>query len=578
MTLIKFDNRILRTPQAASKVEVGVAAKGSPDSTGRVLVIGESEGGIINQINWFDSPITAKETLRSGDTLRSIGYIFDPSSQRPGAEKVGFIRAQATTQGALDLGSLSFKSIDYGTWVNAIKIKTEAATQDAGDNTKITIDYAGNQEIGDNLGLALTIQSTTSESDAKIEVTAGDHIIGTDGATGVENTIFDFDFSDTNYNTVDKVVAAINALSTWTCSVYSFAPNGVGGLNSTVLNTLSATSCKVSAVNLKAFPFIVKQFIDSISTFVTATVETDGTKITANDALTPLTGGTAPAMDTTAVSDALTLAEPSNIRTIFIQSESASVHAQVDAHCGLRTLKSPRVGVFGGTNQTTLALSISDTSSRAVNLNSARSILVACGITDFKLDGSGTEALPPVFFAAKIAGLRAGLPLQEPMTFKTFRCQGLQYDYTITNTDTFIGAGVLAPVFEDGIGFIVAAGVNTLQDNVQLWSASADASPEDSLERIKDEINFNIERAAERIFIGGNVGIGRETIIDFVETILNQAVDDGWLAEDDSDPDDIKPAWEGVDAVRLSDGWHASWAGRGNNPFNFFLTSGTILG
>lgn len=578
MTLRKFDNRILRTPQAASKIEVGVAAKGSPDSTGRVLVIGESEGGIINQINWFDSPITAKEVLRSGDTLRSIGYIFDPSTQRPGAEKVGFIRAQAALQSAIDLGSLSFKSIDYGTWVNAIKIKTEAASQDAGDNTKITIDYAGNQEIGDNLGLAVTVQSTTSETDAKIEITAADHIIGTDGASGTENTIFDFDFTDSNYNTVGKVVAAINALSTWTCSVYSYAPNGVGGLNSTVLNTLAATSCKGSAVNLKAFPFIVKQFIDSISTFVTATVETDGTKITVNDALTAMTGGTAPAMDASAVSNALTLAEPSNIRTVFIQSDQASVHAQVDAHCGLSTIKSPRKGVFGGANQTTLALSLTDTATRAVNLNSARSILVACGITDFKLDGSGTEALPPVFFAAKVAGLRAGLPLHEPMTYKTFRCQGLQYDYSLSNTDTLIGSGVLAPVFKDGIGFIVAAGVNTLQDNVQLWSSSADASPEDSLERIKDEINFNIERTAERIFIGGNVGIGRETIIDFIETILNQAVDDGWLAENDSDPDNILPAWEGVDAVRLTDGWHTSWAGRGNNPFNFFLNSGTIVG
>lgn len=569
MAQIKFGGKILREPQAASKFIVGIPPKANPLATGRVCVLGESEGGEVNKVLWFTDKAGAEDVLRSGDGLRAIGYIFNPSPQEDGAPHVAFVRTQAATQGdsGTTFGSIKFTSRDWGTWVNNIQVKVEAGTE--ADTKKVSINYSDIYEIQDNLGLAVTLQYTGSSTAAKIEVTADDHIKGTHGDTGTENTSFDFDFSLSQYDTLAKLVRAIDDVTDWTCTIYEYAPAGVGTLVSTVLNTLTAADAKTTEVYLQAYPHIMKHWADENSAYVTASVETDGTAPTVAE-YTALTGGTAPEKTTADVTAALTLIEEENIQVIWINSETAADYALVDAHCR-NDAQNERIAFFGGASQSTKSAAITDVLDNAKTLNSARSVLVACGIDEFKEDGSGVEALSPKFFAAKMAGLAAGLSVQEPLTHKVFSCQGLQYDFSKSERKQLINGGVLAPRFYEGVGYIVNQGVNTLQNNMSLWDASTNSSPEISLMRSSDQIVKELRVAADKTFIGGTVGIGRNAITGFVESFLKDKEREGIIAGNDSDPDNPLPAWENVVAARLDDGWHAKFSVRFNNPFNFFL-------
>ncbi|MCK5606037.1 hypothetical protein KAR91_29330, partial [Candidatus Pacearchaeota archaeon] len=62
-----FSNQVLVEPQAKSKLTVGVAPRANPLATGRVIVIGASEGGAPNTLTWFTDKAGAKDVLRSGD-------------------------------------------------------------------------------------------------------------------------------------------------------------------------------------------------------------------------------------------------------------------------------------------------------------------------------------------------------------------------------------------------------------------------------------------------------------------------------------------------------------------------------
>lgn len=583
MSRQRFGSEILIEPQAKSRFVVGITPKANPLATGRVIVIGESEGGAPGIVHWFTDKIGAKDVLRSGDALRAIGMIFNPSPQHDGALYCGFVRAQGivnttlgTTQSEHDATSGKIVSKGYGTWVNGISVKIETPGTTA-SSSKISVAYPfpnDDLEVFDNLDLALTIQYKGGEDSGLIEITAGDHIIGKAGGTGTEVVVFDYHFAEENYNTVSKVAEIINSMADWECSILALAPAGIGTLNSTILNTLA--ECDADAVqNLKAYPHISKFALDNYSALVDGTVVTDGTQLTATTGFEFLTGGTKVAMNTLSIATALALIVEANCQIIWIDSETPADQALVTAHCLAN--EHYREGYFGQASVSTAAASVTAAQAAAKLMNNPRGILVGCGIDDFAEDGSGVEAIAPKFFAAKCAGLAAGLPVQEPLTRKVFNAQGLQFNFTKAQRETLIEAGVIAPRDLEGVGLVINQGVCTMQNNTGLWDPASNASPEISLNRSAGQFNKELVVAADRIFIGGTVGVGRATIVGFVESHCKVKEAEGVLAQDDSDPDNPLPAWENVIATRLADGWNVKVSIRLNNPFNFFLIETTAV-
>ncbi len=560
-------NKILTEPQVAATLTVSPTPRANPLGTGKILIIGESEGGAPSTVFGFTDKTQATEVLRSGDALRQIGMMFNPSNQHDGANFVGFVRAQTAVQAEHDATSAKVVSKDYGTWVNSISVKIEDGTVTEG--VKVTIVSGDETEVFDNLDLAMSIQYVGSESSGLLEITAGDHIIGQAGDPASEVVEFDFDLTLAAYSTLSKVVKAIDALSDWDCSIYVGAPTGIGTLDSIVLNTLAEGDAKSAALITQAYPNIFNYTLDNYSAFVNGTVETDGTKPSLTTGFEFLAGGTAPVMDTAAIIAALTLIEDVDVDQVFIDSETPANWALVTAH----NQNNPffRMSVFGGVSQATAALTKSVAITNGKLINSIYGAIVAQGIYDFKEDGSGTELLGPKFAAAKVAGLIAGQVVQVPSFNKALNVQGLEFEYDKDDREAFIDGGVICLRDKKGIGFVINQDVCTLQNNVDLWDPASDGSPQISLNRAVGQFNKEWSVGADRSFIGGNVGVGRATIVGFDEGFFKSKEASGLIAPDDSDLDNVLPAWENLIVNRLDAGWKNKVSIRVNGPFVYFL-------
>lgn len=560
-------NKILTEPQVAATLTVSSTPRANPLATGRILIIGESEGGAPSTVFGFTDKTQATEVLRSGDALRQIGMMFNPSNQEDGANFVGFVRAQTAVQAEYDATSAKIVSKDYGTWVNNISVKIENGTVTEG--VKVTIVSGDETEVFDNLDLAMSIQYVGAETSGLLEITVGNHIIGQAGDAASEVVEFDFDLALAAYSTLSKVVKAIDALSDWDCSIYVGAPTGIGTLDSIVLNTLAEGDVKSAALIPQAYPNILNYTLDNYSAFVNGTVEADGTKPSLTTGFEFLAGGTAPSMDTASIIAALTLIEDVDADQVFIDSDAPADWALVTAH----NQDNPffRMSVFGGVSQATAALTKSTAIANAKLINSIYGAVVAQGIDDFKEDGSGIESLAPKFAAAKVAGLIAGQPTHVPSFNKALNILGIQYEYEQPDRDALIDGGVICLRDKKGIGFVINQDVCTLQNNVDLLDPASDGSPQISVNRALGEFNKDWAVLADRTFIGGNVGVGKATIVGFNEGYFKSKEASGLIAPDDSDPDNVLPAWENHIVDRLEAGWENKVSVRINGPFVYFL-------
>jgi hypothetical protein len=568
MSQQRFGNEILIEPTAKAKFSVGITPRANPLATGRVIILGASEGGEPNVVQWFENTNQAKDVLRSGNALRQIGMAFNPSNIGEGAPYVGFIRATTAVQGLYDAGSVTFTALDYGAYTNNIQLKVEAGTQSG--THKVSVQLGDELETYDNLGKAISVQYVGAEADGEIAIASGVATLIA-GDADAEVGVAAFDGTLSAYNTIAKMVKAIDDLADWTAELYDYAPAGTAALAPTILNDLASVTCKAAAVDLLAYPNLIAHAINNNSGLISATVDAAGTEITNTTDWVNFASGTAGTMDASAITAALTAIETENCQIVIIDSESAADHAQVATHC--KNVDYFRMGVFGAAQQTTAALATTVAVDAAKVLNSGYAAHVPMGVWDFKEDGSGKELLSPKYAAAKIAGLIAGLPVQQPLTRKRFSCLGLQFTLTKTQRESMIRGGVMPFAYEEGFGYYVTHGINTLQSNLNLWDSNAAASPEISLMRASGQFNKEIAVSANSTFIGGTVGVGRPTILGFITDFCKTKEAEGVIAENDSDPDNVLPAWENALASRLDsgDGWSTGVSVRFNNPFNYFL-------
>lgn len=660
MSQRRFGAKLLREPQAASLFEVGQPPKSNPLATGRVMVIGESEGGLgVNQnaIYWFEDYDQAKEVLRSGVSLRLIDYIFHPSPNQDGAQAVGFVRAQNCTKASLILedGSgndvLKLESLDAGAYCNQIKVKVESGTS---SGKKVTIQQGSEDpEIGDNLerpSIAVICADPAATATCTMDIDpitdAGDPgtLTTTVGGTGGSAANLNIAFS--TYDTVQKVVDYINSQayyeaivltgtpsdpSIWLDKVSSKDIHGPTTLSAgatagdTTITVISATDAvvgdygyledsgdpsknetfKISEINgtvitldsdyspdgliydytngsnvfFKGNPnnadlYAIYKWVNDTSVLVSAARETDtageGEQPPTNVAWTYLSGGTDGSMTTTLYDSALSAIRPENVQIVMPATESAAYHAASMADC---LDEGTRMAVCGGTVGETVA----QAKARAFSLNSQYAVLCYPGVYKFKLDGSGTELLSPMYTAALVAGVIAGSVVQEPPTMNKISCEGLESDLTKSEREDLINGGVLSIKRVEGLGYVIVQGVNTVQNNLNLWNVDDDTTPEISLFRIRTQMQREWDQAAYRQFVGqSSTGIRIQDAETFAKGTLDRWVEEGLIAADPTDPIS-KPAWQDLKVYKDGDAIMASYGYRSADPINFFLTTQRVI-
>lgn len=556
MSRVLFGGKALREPTAASLLRIGVQPAVNANATNRVAVIGSSEGGLPQTVYTFASYADAQDVLRSGDSLKAISYIFNPSGTFPGAAEVDFIRAdQATAASKSFMDSASkvaftVTSVDKGAWVNGITVKVEGSST----TRTVTVKVPGATVQTGTDGVATSTKTFSSASANFATAQAGDLIVVTGSGTSVVYTI-DTVTNSTTLTTVENVTVGTGL--TWRhmkrpAVVVSPALTAVAGsanVNANIVKWLNQDS--------------------GLDDVITATIGVaDAALVAATAADVALPGGTVTAMTVPDIEDALELLRTREVQHLYVAkacgigSGELSFAGALTGHI-LNDADIPAIAYIGAAADKSAA----DAIAYAGALNSARLVYLYQTAIDTATNGIGTEEVPGYLLAAKVAGLAAGLAPQTPLTRKPISILGLKGAALDKMTrENLLKGGVLHLFQPAGTNtFVINQGITTLQNNNELWDAQAAASSEISLMRIVDTILTDLRVSAAATFVGSTSTLAKPVIEHFVQSYLASQV--GALLQ----------SYGAVTVQQSQDRWYVQFGMVPAYPVNFILLTGTVI-
>jgi len=149
-----FDGKFYRVPQAAVKTDVSGLTSIALAPGGVVAMLGPAEGGEPNVVTRYTDPVTAGQVLRGGDLYEAANQAWQHGAQVIYMTRVGnATQASTVLQDATSGDVLEVTSLDYGSYVNDIKVKVEDGSL---SGKKVTIQFYDSTtnrttvETGDN--------------------------------------------------------------------------------------------------------------------------------------------------------------------------------------------------------------------------------------------------------------------------------------------------------------------------------------------------------------------------------------------------------------------------------------------
>jgi hypothetical protein len=168
---------------------------------------------------------------------------------------------------------------------------------------------------------------------------------------------------------------------------------------------------------------------------------------------------------------------------------------------------------YGGGKDATEFSSASGSLAQALYFNSNQ-VLVVHGdaLKASNKAATGFRQWVTLYKAAVVLGRIAGLQPQVPGTFKSIGIEGEVHNLTEQEKEQALDAGVLATIFDGDFSyFSILQAVNTLQNNANLINADG-TSFSHQLERIKSQLNKDIEVNAKVQLLGQPNGVNRNTL------------------------------------------------------------------
>jgi hypothetical protein len=479
--------------EPGSGVQIVTNATASPNllASGVVGVIGESTGGLTaadSTLYSSDDPGFFKSKLIGGVAKKCIDYIFNPSPDLRGANRVIFCRAQAATA-------------------------------------------ASNTDIG-NASPVVTLTLTTKDKGAYLS----------DATNGIGYKL---------------VVGVLDSAK----HIFMLYKDASVVFTSAEISTFAELKAAIEADAIAA---------SLITAVITGTASTAIANSERQSSLTIFAGGTSPAMTGTDIDNALLLFRTQNINILYIASETAVNYLKGLAFA-TTTAEFPILCFMGGEADETVA----EVEARSLALNSEKAVLCTPGIIMENDEGSGTETLSPMYFAAICAGLTAGLNPENPLTWKKVKVLGFEKEYTKAEREELITKGVLVGRNVPGIGFAVNKGVNTLQNNgsmiIKITGTNEATSPEISIIRIKQQMIRELIVNSAPLFVGGNIAtVTREDIVNFVKAYLSSRTSTNTVSN-------LLVNWDNVVATLNTDAWYVGFNFTPNGPINHVFFTGTML-
>lgn len=179
--------------------------------------------------------------------------------------------------------------------------------------------------------------------------------------------------------------------------------------------------------------------------------------------------------------------------------------------------------VPGGKDDTDLFGDANSSQSIAKFFNSDQVVVVhGSPIVDRK-DGNGTKTLEPIYLAAAVIGLNAGMSAQTPLTFKRVGYQSFVYDLKKNEREKALQAGVMHVRNVSGY-WCINQGITTLQNNKQTIAPDGQTF-ELSISLIKAQLNKELILEGQTRFTGITVAqASPESVKNFTETKLSSFI------------------------------------------------------
>ena len=572
MGAVNFGGRTLKIPQAAVDAVSGTGLAVVLGAVNNIVAIGECTSGAPCSVGYYciKSYEEGKRILGSGPLVDGLRNLYYPGGEKRGAATVYAMRANPATQSTLILkeagtaNSITLTSVDYGLLTTAIRVKVEDATNGLTEASKLTIHNTNDDvyEVGDDLGIGCSILYTGAGTAATLTI-ANNTLTTT--CTGATADNLNIDLTAPAYDTIQKLVNAINDHASYTCTLWAYFPTTSRTLASATLDDKTAIDIKTAAKYLTAHQAIVVDWVNNHSDYVTAAIHTAQETKLALLAYTYLAGGIEGVTSTTDYEDALAQVNNTDIQLEWVDSTSAAVWTVVDENCA--TYK--RIGFTGDAYGTALATVLTE----ATVLNSDRIAHCYPGFSTYNDAGVVTE-YGSNMMAAKVCGVAAGLSEMEPLTRKLVgKIIELEYALTEAEQESCIDNGVLAVVKRPGgTTYRVVQGLSTLQYASQ-WTTAA-LTPEISLRRTLDYVLRDQLLTMDQ-YLGTHTGkLGASELKETLTSFLKTQASLGRLVEDYGDDErDPVPAFTVTNMHRVADVWYNDETLNLPGPVNFILSN-----
>lgn len=225
--------------------------------------------------------------------------------------------------------------------------------------------------------------------------------------------------------------------------------------------------------------------------------------------------------------------------------------------------------VPGGEDDTDLFGESNSSESIAKFYNSGQVIVVHGSPLVTRKDQNGTKTLKPIYLAASIIGLNAGMAPQTPLTFKRVGYQNFVYDLKRREREAALQAGIMHVRNVSGY-WVINQGITTLLDNKQTIAEDGQ-SFELSIELIKAQINKELILDGQERFTGNTAAqASPQSVKNFTETKLASLV--AYPGNDN-----LLISWKNVKVVARNSDYYITYEFVPNVPVNKTFFVGNIL-
>lgn len=456
-----FAGKTISAPGVLAVVNADALTPVPASVVNTVVCVGTGEGGKPKTLEWFSTPSDMAARTRGGDLFDVIPFVWAPSPDRIGPQRVGIVRVNPAVQATTTLKNsatdiITVTAANYGLRDNGISVKVEAGTN--ANSKKLTVADGVNTYVKDNITrplFTLTYAGTTMA----VTVNATQVATTVTGGSGASQTA-----TFAAYPTVKRMVDFFAAQTGYTCVIDpSVNPDMLIADAMDYLSAVSALSQTLYANNMA----IVDWLNSGAQPLVTATKIASVGLLVDNQGPKYLTSGSEGSTTNTDWQTALAALDLEDIGFIAYLSSNATQQGYLLTH--VTTIgadgKRPRRAATGtptGQASGDLGAAVADT------FNSPLVQLASQGVYIYK-NGVRT-LLPPYFVGAMIAGLDAGVPIGEAITFKAVNLSGMELEWLPSDAqkNTAVDSGVVLIERIPGRGgFRIVRGISTWQSTDQ---------------------------------------------------------------------------------------------------------------